>query len=195
MEHVGMMDNNSSPQPTEDPAAPSHQISPLLSTPNGRDLECGAEGPALPSPQSSMANSQHPNDRSWFSGLKSLRLMLADLGFKPPRSKPLFQGFETPSFSRIAILAVLCPITYPAFCILTLVAKDRSLFAVRSIVAVWCSGIGFALGHILLKIGTRHLEAASEFILIGPRNFLRHISNSLGYCASHGPRRWRNETP
>ena len=60
------------------------------------------------------------------------------------------------------ILSILCLITYPAFYILTFVAKDRSLFTVRFIVAVWCSGVGFALGYILLSIGAQYLEAASE---------------------------------
>jgi len=92
----------------------------------------------------------------------------------PPQSKPLFQGFERPSLSRIAILTVLCLLTYPTFFILKLVAKDKSLFIVRSIVAVWCWGVGFALGYILLKIGAQHLEAASEFRLVWyNRGFLR----------------------
>ena len=83
-----------------------------------------------------------------------------------PRPKPLFRDFERPSFARIAIFTILCIIiTYPAFFLLTFVAKDKSLFVVRVIVSIWCSGVGFALGYILLRIGARHLEAASEFML------------------------------
>ena len=78
------------------------------------------------------------------------------------RSKPLFQGFETPNFARIAIFIVLCLVAYPALYILTLVAKDKSLFTVRLIVAMWCSGVAFALGYTLLRIGVKHIEAASE---------------------------------
>ena len=78
------------------------------------------------------------------------------------RSRPLFRGFERPSFAHIAILIVLCLIAYPALYILTLVAKDKSLFTVRLIVAIWCSGVAFALGYTLLRIGVKHIEAASE---------------------------------
>ena len=103
------------------------------------------EGPACPSPTSSRTDS----------------------GELSPRSKPHFRGFEQPSLSHIAILTVLCLITYPVFYILTIVAKDRSLFVVRLIVSAWCSGTGFALGYILLKIGAQHLEATSRFTLDG----------------------------
>ena len=168
MDHVRMRDNNSRSHPLEDPTAPFDQISPLLSTPN--EGEHDAEDPSSPSPPSPPANSQHSDEKSWFSSLQSLRLKLADLRIKPPRSQPLIRGFERPRFSRIAILAVLCLITYPAFYILTLVAKDRSLFIVRLIVSVWCSGVGFALGYILLTIGAQHLEAASEFTLVEYRD-------------------------
>ena len=114
----------------------------------------GAEDPGWPSPPPSTANSLY-GDKPRFSK------------FRLPQSRPLFQGFERPSLSRIAILTVLCLLTYPAFYVLTLVAKDKSLFMVRSIVAVWCWGIGFVLGCILLNIGAQHLEAASEFIPVG----------------------------
>ena len=178
MDHVRMRDNSSNPHPTQDPAAPFEQISPLLSTPNGREYD--AEDPPSPSPPSSTANSQHPDEKFWFSSLKSLRLK-----FRPRRSKPLIREFERPRLSRIAILAALCLITYPAFCILKLVAKDRSLFVVRSIVSVWCSGVGFALGYILIKIGARHLEAASEFAPIEFRTFLRHYFQTAWATVIH----------
>jgi len=167
-----MRDNNHSPHPTENPTAPLMQADP--STPSRR--ESNAEDPTSPSPSPSTLDPQHTN--------QSL-----------PRSKPLFRGFESPSLSRVAILAVLCFITYPAFYILALVAKDKSLFTVRLAVSVWCSAVGFALGYILLKIGGQHLEAASEFILVGCRDFLSFTLNSLGHRGSHEPRRWRNETP
>ena len=159
MEPVCIRDNSPGPYPTEDPAAPFDQISPLLSTPIGRGYD--VEDPAPPSPLPSTANSQHSNEKSWFSSLKSLRLKL--VGSDPSPSKPLIRGFERPKLSRIAILTILCLTTYPAFYILTFVAKDRSLFIVRLVVSVWCSGVGFALGYILLTIGAQHLEAASEF--------------------------------
>jgi len=177
-----MRGNNSNPYP-RNPAAPLVQANPSLSTLNGREFD--ARGPALPSPLPPTTGSQF-SDKSRFSRLR------------PPRSKPLFQGFERPSFSRIATLTVLCLLTYPAFHILKLVAKDKSLFIVRSIVAVWCPGIGFVLGYMLLKIGAQHLEAASEFTLVsGCRDalILSYFSNSLGDRDSHEPRRRRNETP
>ena len=180
MEEVCTRSNNSSPRPTENPATPSVQagLSPSIS--NRRKL--GVNDPTQPSLPPSVMGS-YVAEKSRPSRLKL------------PRSKPLFRGFEAPNFSRIAILTVLCLITYPAFHILKLVAKDRSLFAVRSIVSVWCSGVGLALGSILLKIGVRHLEAASEFTLVGYRTFLRPSSCSLGHGDSHEPRRWWNESP
>jgi len=107
-------------------------------------------------------NSQQ-SDKSQSSSW-SLYPKLAGLSFDSllVRSKPLFRGFERPSFAHIAILIVLCLIAYPALYILTLVAKDKSLFTVRLIVAVWYSGVGFALGYTLLRIGVKHIEAASE---------------------------------
>ena len=171
MEHVRLRDNSSSPRPTESPAAPLIQADPSdIPTPERREFD--AEDPAWPSPPSSMANFQH-SDKSRFSGLRSLHSRLADLRFEPPRSKPLFKGFERPSFSRIAILTVLCLITYPAFYVLKFVAKDKSLFTVRLIVSLWCLGVGFTLGYVLLTIGAQHLEAASESTPLWYPDFLR----------------------
>ena len=194
MEHVHTRDNNSSPDPhpTENPTAPPTQIDPFPLTQKGKEPD--AERPAPPSPSPPTAN-LHGGDKSRVSILQSLRRSFTNLRLKPPRSKPLFRGFERPSLSRIAILAVLCLITYPAFYVLTLVAKDRSLSMVRAIVSVWCSIVGFALGYVLLKIGTRHLEAASESTPVGRRDFLRLCSNSLGHGDPHEPRRWWDETP
>jgi len=172
-----MRDHDSSSDPTKDQAAPLIQVDPSLPTPNERELD--PECLAPPSTPPSAANFQY-SDKSRFSSLRSLHSKLADLSFKPQRPKPLFRGFERPIFSRIAILTVLCLLTYPVFCILKLVAKDKSLFAVRAIVSVWCSGVGLTLGYILLKIGARHLEAASEFTLIGFQTFLRHYFNQPG---------------
>ena len=136
-----MRDNDRSPQPTRDPAVPPIQVDPSLSIANGRE---SADDPGRLSRPSSTTNSQYDDK-------------------PPPRSRPLVQGFERPSFSRIAILAVLCSAAYPAFYGLTFVAKDRSLFTVRLLVSVWCSVVGYALGYIVLKIGAQHLEAASKF--------------------------------
>ena len=148
-----MGDNNSSLRPTEDSVGPPIQEEPSLLTPNGRGLD---EGDLTRPPRPpSTANSQNTEK-------------------SPPRSKPLPQGYERPKYSRIATLAVLCIITYPTFYILQIVAKDKPLFVVRSIASLWCSGIGFALGYILHKIGAQFLEAASEFMLVGHRAFLKH---------------------
>ena len=171
MEHVCARDDSPSPHPTGNPATPLIQADPaFLLTPNQRDLD--TEHPASRSPSSSTEN-LHYADKSGISSSQSLRPKPADLRFEPPRPKPLIRGFERPRFSRIAILTVLCLITYPVIHILTLVAKDKSLFIVRAIVSVWCSGVGFALGYILLKIGAQHLEAASKFRLVGYWDFLK----------------------
>ena len=156
MEHICTKDDSSGPHPTANPAAPVTQADLFLSTSNGSEID--AEYPTGPTIPPSTPN---PNKL-------------------PPRSGPLFQGFERPCFSRIAILTVLCLITYPAFYILKFVAKDKSLFAVRSIVSVWCSGVGFALGYMLLKIGAQHIEAASKFTLVWCRTFLRLYSVQPG---------------
>jgi len=161
MEHtdIRMRDNDRSPHPTENPAVPLIQPDPSLSTPSWREFI--VEDPAWPSLPPSTTDVQYDDK-------------------PPPRSRPFFRGFERPSFSRIAILAVLCSIAYPAFYLLTLVAKDRSLFLVRLLVSAWCSVVGFALGYILLKIGVQHLEAASKFNswAVSPAKI---ISNSLGH--------------
>jgi len=157
-----MRDNNSSPHPIESSAVPLIQVDPSLLAPNRRAF-C-AEYPTWPPlPPSTTVTDLQYADKS-----------------PPRRSKPLIRGFEKPSFSRIIILTVLCLITYPAFYALKLVAKDQSLFVVRLIVSIWCSGVGFALGYILLKIGAQHLEAASEFSLVWPRNFLRRYPKQPG---------------
>jgi len=143
-------ESNSSP--SENLAAPPVQVDPSPLTPNRREFD--AEYPPWYSLPPSTANFQYADKSKlpWF---------------KPRR------GFEKPSFSRIVILTILCLIAYPAFHILTLVAGDKSLFTVRLLVSVWSSGVGFALGYILLKIGARHLEATSEFTLVGHRDSLR----------------------
>jgi hypothetical protein len=140
-----------SPPPTSDSLTFS-QADPFLLTPNRRAFDTADTTPYL----------QYTEKPQSSSSRQSLYPKLINLNFEPPRSKPLFRGFESPSFARIAILAVLCLSAYPALYILTLVAKDKSLFVVRLIVAMWCSGVGFALGFILLRIGVQHLEAASE---------------------------------
>ena len=164
-----MEDNRWSAHPTADSTTPFNQTEPFLLTPNRREFD--PEYPAWSPP------SLQYTDKSPFSNRQSLHPNFSDLRpsrtSEPPRSKPLFRDFETPSFTRLAILAVLCLAAYPAFYILTLVAKDKSLFTVRLIVAMWCSGVGFALGYFLLKIAAQHLEAASEFLLVGCHDFLR----------------------
>jgi hypothetical protein len=165
-----MRDNYWSPPPTADSTTPFNQADPSLLTPNRREFD--TEYPAWRSPSPSTTNFQH-NDKSEFSSRRSLYPELAGFRFDPPRSKPLFRGFERPSLARIAILIVLCLTAYPALYILTLVARDKSLFTVRFIVAIWCSAVGFALGYILLRIGVQHLEATSEFTLFEYHDLLR----------------------
>jgi len=153
--------------PAEDSGPSLIQTDGLPPTPNGREFD--AEHPARPSLPPSTTNFQYGN----FQHDDKSR----------PRPKPLFRGFERPSFARIAIFTVLCIVTYPAFFLLTFVAKDKSLFVVRVIVSIWCSGVGFALAYILLRIGAQHLEAASKFTLpVKDRDFLRL------YFGQPGPR-------
>ena len=177
MDQVRMGDDDSGSHPTESSATPLIQAEPSLLTSTGS--ESNAEDPAWPSPPPSTGDF-HYTDKSWFSSPQSLHPKLTDLRFGLPRSKPLFTGFEKPSFSRIAILTVLCLIAYPVFYTVTLVAKDKSLFVVRLIVNVWCSGGGLALGYVLLKIGARHLEAASEYTFVGYRDILSLYSKQPG---------------
>ena len=161
MEHVHLRDDNWSPP---DSATSFNQADHFLLAPNRREFD--AEYPAWPSPSPSTTTFQS-DDKPPFSSRQLFHPRLANLRFEPPRSKPLFRGFERPSFSQIAILIVLCIFAYPALYILTLVAKDKSLFIVRLNVAMWCSGVGFALGYILVRIGVKHLEATSEFAPVG----------------------------
>ena len=167
--HAGMRDNYQSPPLSADSTTPLNPDSFLL-TPNRREFD--VEYPDWPSPSSPTKNfrytdkSQSPSRR-----LRHPRFICLNSG--PLWSKPLFRGFERPSFTHISILIALSLAAYPALYILTLVANDKSLSVVRLIVALWCSAIGFALGYILLKIGVQHFEAASEFTL-APR--CRHFS-------------------
>jgi len=140
-ERVHIRDDDLSPPPTENPALPLIQEDSSPLTPNRKEFD--TEYPSLLSLPPSTTDYQS-NDKP------------------QPRFKQWFRGFEKPNFTRIAFLTVPCLITYPAFYVLTLVAKDMSLFVVRLIVSTWCSGLGFALGYILLKIGAQHLEAAGE---------------------------------
>jgi len=158
MEQVRTRENSSGPHPTESPGAPlTHEDSSLLTASR---TEFDAEYPTQPSPPPSTTN---------FQRIENSHLLRLEL----PRSKPLFRGFERPSFSRIATLTALCLFVYPAFYLLTFVAKDRSLFIVRLVVSAWCSAAGFALGYILLKTGAQHIEAASEFTLVRHKDPLR----------------------
>jgi len=160
-----MRGNSSSPHPTENLVTPLIEGDPSLLAQNGGEIN--AECPSWPSLPPSTTNFQS-GDKSQYSRAE------------PPRSKPLVRGFERPSFSRIVVLVVLCIVAYPAFYILTLVAKDKSLSIVRLIVSAWCSVVGFALGYVLLKIGAQHLEAASESATVGHRDFLNVYSKQPG---------------
>ena len=160
MEPIRMRDDNWS---HPDSATSFGQADPFLLAPNRREPD--VDYPAWPSPSPSTTTFPH-SEKPQYPSRQLLLPNLANLRFQPPRSKPLFRGFERPSFSQIAILTILCLIAYPALYILTLVAKDKSLFVVRLIVAMWCSAVGFSLGYILVRIGVKHLEAASEFVPI-----------------------------
>ena len=160
-----MRGDNSSPPPTENPVEPLIDGNPSILSPNRREFD--AEYPSWPSLPPSTTNFHH-SDKSQYSRSG------------PPRSKPLVRGFERPSFSHIVVLVILCLVAYPAFYILTLVAKDKSLSIVRLIVSAWCSVVGFALGYVLLKIGAQHIEAASESTLVGYCDFLRFCFKQPG---------------
>jgi len=121
-----------SPPVTADSAAPSIHTDSFLLTPDRIEFD----------DEQTMLNSQYA------------RLAVSDL--------PSKRGFERPSFTRITIHTMLCLIAYPVFYILTLVGRDKELFTVRLLVAMWCTGIGFALRYSLLEIGVQHIEAASE---------------------------------
>ena len=176
MEFIHIRDDNTDLHSTEDTTFIQTGSESIL-TPNRRKL--GPENPSCPSLLPSTPNLQYAGE-SWLSNRQSPHPELAEPKSEPPRSKSLFRGFERPSLARIAILAVLCLITYPAFYILALVAKDRSLFVVRTIVSVWCSGVGFALGYILLRIGAQYLEAASKSTLVRHGDFLRLVFKQRG---------------
>ena len=86
MEHVRTRDGNSSP-PIENSTAPLIQTGPASLTLTRGEFD--AEDPALSFPPPPTANTQC-EDKS-------------------------FQGFERPSFPRVAILTLLCLVTYPAY--------------------------------------------------------------------------------
>ena len=151
MERVRPGNNHRSPPSISDSATPFSQADPFLLTQNGRGFD----------PEETMLNLQY-REKPRFSTPQSLYPNFAGLSVYPLRLKPLLQGFEEPCLARIVILTALCLAAYPAFYVLTLVARDKSLFTVRLIVAMWCSGVGFVLGCVLLRIAARHLEAASE---------------------------------
>jgi len=144
--------------------------------PSQNGEESDPKRPTLPS----AANTR----KSWRSTATapSLNRELPNLESNSPQPKPPSRGFEKPSILNILILTGLCLATYPVFRLLTVVAKNKSLSVVRAIVAAWCWGAGFAFGWILLRIGAKHLEAASEFALVGYRSFLIH------YFKQPGPR-------
>lgn len=146
MGHVRPRDDHWSPPFTADATTPFTQADPLLLTPNRRGFDT----------DDTLTNFRYTDK------VQPPYPRFATFGFEPLRSKPLFPGFERPNLARIAILAVLCLCAYPALYILTLVARDKTLFTVRLIVAMWCSAVGFALGYVLVKIGVQHLEAASQ---------------------------------
>ena len=139
------------------------------------------EDPSCPSRPPSTTDPQCVDE----SQSSSQRLLPPEVAEPEFESSQPSQGFEKPSLFRIAILTLLCLITYPTFYILTLVAKDKSLFIVRSIVGAWCWGVGYVIGLWLLKIGAQHLEAAGGSTLVGYRYILRLYFNSLGHRDSH----------
>lgn len=79
-------------------------------------------------------------------------------------ARSLFKGFERPHWGKIVMHFLACIASYPAMYLLTLVARERSLFIARVLVAVWCSVFGFCLAFSLVEFATKHLEAASELM-------------------------------
>lgn len=78
-------------------------------------------------------------------------------------ARPIFKGFERPDLRQLSLHVFVCFVSYPVMYLVTLVAKDRSLFLVRVLVAVWCALVGFCLAFSLVTFATKYLEAASEF--------------------------------
>lgn len=177
--------------PAVNSATPFSQADPFLLTPNRRPFDTED---AVSSPQYNTDKYQFSSRQPLYAKFPFRRLSTS---LEPPRSIPFFRGFERPNFARIAILTVSSLSAYPALYILTLIAKDKSLFVVRLIVAMWCSGVGFALGFVLLRIGVQHLEAASEWLTPAVQypDIKPFISSSVGHCYPHESRRGRNETP
>lgn len=82
--------------------------------------------------------------------------------FDAPKPRPIIKGFERPRFTQLFLHVSVCLGSYPVMCFITVVAKDRSLFLVRILVAVWSALVGFCLAFSLVAFATKYLEAASK---------------------------------
>lgn len=81
--------------------------------------------------------------------------------FDGPQPKTIFKGFERPDLKQLALHILICFASYPVMYLVTLIAKDRSLFIVRAVVAIGSAGVGFCLAFSLVAFATKYLEAAS----------------------------------
>lgn len=89
-------------------------------------------------------------------------------GLPTPKTsaRPIFKGFERPDWRQLAVHVFGCFISYPVMYLVTLAAKDRSLFLTRVLVATWASVVGFCLAFSLVVFATKYLEAASELLFL-----------------------------
>ncbi|GLB33262.1 hypothetical protein LshimejAT787_0101460 [Lyophyllum shimeji] len=85
---------------------------------------------------------------------------------KPHKRHPFAKGFEAPLWKNILVHIALCLIAYPFLLLITLVARQKSLFWTRFIVGMGCGLIGFCLGLSLLQLAQSHLEAATWAMVI-----------------------------
>ncbi|KIY63410.1 hypothetical protein CYLTODRAFT_432999 [Cylindrobasidium torrendii FP15055 ss-10] len=79
----------------------------------------------------------------------------------PPHPIPFAQRFEYPHWKRILFHILLLALAYPFLLLFVVIARNRSLFWTRAIVAIGGGVLGFVLGLSLLSLAQPHLEAAT----------------------------------
>ncbi|KAG5639156.1 hypothetical protein H0H81_006415 [Sphagnurus paluster] len=85
----------------------------------------------------------------------------AGQSLKLPRKNPFAEGFEAPHRKTILFHIVLCVVTYPILLLVTIIARERSLFWTRFIVGLGCGILGLIIGLSLLKLAQPLLEAVT----------------------------------
>jgi len=81
---------------------------------------------------------------------------------KRAQSHPFAKGFEPPQWRSIFIHIIMCLVSYPVLVAFAAVARGRTLFWTRLVVALECGIVSFFLGLSLLNLGRAFFEAASE---------------------------------